>query len=550
QIILECLKEHNVTNIFGFPGGAVIPLYDALYDNRNHFKHTLSAHEQGAVHAADGYARSTGKTGVCFVTSGPGATNTVTGIATAYIDSVPLVIITGQVPCALLGKNSFQEVDITGITSPITKKNYLVKDAGKLASIVDEALFIASDGRPGPVLIDVPKDIFTMQADYVKREINNRKRTDHKNVSDHTIRELSSIINKSARPIIFAGGGIKIAGAEDELVTLAEKAGIPVTNSLMGLGTFPRDNFLSMGLLGMHGSKAANLAVTNCDLFIALGTRFSDRVTGKTDMFAAGAEIIHIDIDDREIGKNKNVHFSIQGDVKHILSRLIENITPNNRKDWIDMITAWDAAHPENTNEMNPRNIICAANDIFSDNTIITTDVGQHQMWTAQYWKFKKARSFLTSGGMGTMGYGLGAAIGAQTANPDKRVVAITGDGSFRMNCNELATVSRYGLPITIILFNNGALGMVRQWQRLFQSERYSETDITNNVDYVGLAKAYGINGFKVDNINSLNSALNKARDSRTATLIECIIDKDEGVYPIVPPGMPIDNLILNQSGM
>lgn len=543
QIVLECLKEQGVDTIFGYPGGAVIPLYDALYDNFDSFSHILTSHEQGAVHGADGYARTTGKVGVCFATSGPGATNTITGIATAYLDSVPLVVFTGQVPRTLLGKDSFQEVDITGISLPITKHNYLVEDVEDLQDIVIEAFATASSGRPGPVLIDIPKNIFIEKADYVKKDTLEKKSI-NKEINEDLIQEASDIINNANKPVIYAGGGVIISNASDELHKIASKAEIPVVNTLMGLGCFPRDRELSLGLVGMHGLREANLAVTNSDLVIAVGARFSDRVVGKVNRFAPNAQIIHIDIDKTEINKNKRANLSVIGDVKQILSKLLEKVDSTERKSWLNQINQWKTQANLSQGDFTPKNIIMTAQNILGKDTTVVTDVGQHQMWTAQYWEFDRPRSFLTSGGLGTMGYGLGAAIGAQVANRNGKVLHVTGDGSFRMNCNELATVTKYKLPTITLLLNNNALGMVRQWQTLFQKGRYSETCIGNEVNYVKLANAYGIDGYSVDNIDSLSKVMKEVLGSRKSAVIECKIDKDEGVFPIVPAGKPIDNII------
>ncbi|WP_432409681.1 biosynthetic-type acetolactate synthase large subunit [Wukongibacter sp. M2B1] len=543
QIVLECLKEQGVDTIFGYPGGAVIPLYDALYDKFDTFTHILTSHEQGAVHGADGYARTTGKVGVCFATSGPGATNTITGIATAYLDSVPMVVFTGQVPRSLLGKDSFQEVDITGISLPITKHNYLVERVEDLQSIIREAFETAQTGRPGPVLIDVPKNIFIEKTNYTNENISIEK-SNVKEIDEKVIDEVAKVINSSIRPVIYAGGGVIISNASDEFSKFATKAEIPVVNTLMGLGCFSRNNELSLGLVGMHGFKEANLAVTNSDLVIAIGARFSDRVVGKANEFAPRARIIHIDIDKSEINKNKKANLSVIGDVKEILKKLVERVEAKNRSQWLKEINQWKSKNVLKENEFTAKNIINTVQNILGNDTIVVTDVGQHQMWTAQYWKFTKPRSFLSSGGLGTMGYGLGAAIGAQIAMPYNRILHITGDGSFRMNCNELATVTKYNLPTITLLLNNNTLGMVRQWQKLFQSERYSQTDIGNEVDYVKLAEAYGVDGYRVEELNSLVEVLKVVANKRQSAVIECKIDKDQGVYPIVPAGKSIDDLI------
>lgn len=545
EIVLACLKEQGVDRIFGYPGGAVIPLYDALYDQREQFFHILTCHEQGASHAADGYARTTGKVGVCFATSGPGATNTVTGIATAYMDSVPLVVITGQVPSNLLGKDSFQEVDITAVTLPITKHNYFVRDIEKLADILREAFEIARSGRPGPVLVDIPKNVFLERTAYYPKAIEQKKSKLENKQENRNLTEAIKLINEASKPVIYAGGGIILSDASKELYEFTTKGNIPVVNTLMSLGSFPREHPLSLGLVGMHGLKAANLAVSNSDLIIAVGARFSDRVIGIADEFGPRAKVIHIDIDKSEVGKNKEVDLSILGDIKKVLLELSKHIANKDRKSWFDEINEWKLEKPQPQTSFTAKNILDYARNILGKDTIVTTEVGQHQMWTAQHWKFHSPRTFVTSGGLGTMGYGLGAAIGAQVGNPDKTVLHIAGDGSFRMNCNELATVSKYDLPIITLLFNNSALGMVRQWQKLFCDGRYSETNITGEVDYMKLVDAYGLRGKKVDNMTELEQALKEAKKEKKAMIIECVLSKDDHVFPMVPPGKPIHHIIL-----
>lgn len=544
EIVLACLKEQDVDKIFGYPGGAVIPLYDALYDQMDHFQHILTAHEQGASHAADGYARSTGKVGVCFATSGPGATNTVTGIATAYLDSVPLVVITGQVPASLLGRDSFQEIDITGVTLPITKQNYFVRDIEKLADVIRDAFEIAKSGRPGPVLIDIPKNVFLEKANYIKKE-NKKENKRLYNIENNHLMKAANLINGSLKPVIYAGGGIVLSNASQELYKLSKAGNIPVVNTLMGLGSIPREDELSLGLVGMHGLKEANLAVTNSDLIIAIGARFSDRVIGVADKFGPKAKVIHIDIDKSEIGKNIDADLWVLGDVKKVLSDLCKMIVNNDRKKWLDEIEEFKVKKEKDQETFKAEDILHCAESVLGEDTIVTTEVGQHQMWTAQYYPFKKPRTFITSGGLGTMGYGLGASIGVQLGNPEKYVLHIAGDGSFRMNCNELATVSKYNLPIVTLLINNSTLGMVRQWQKMFCNERYSETNITPEVDYMKLVEAYGIRGKKVDKIEDLEAALKEAVKMRKPTVIECVIETDDCVFPMVPPGKPIDHIIL-----
>ena len=552
QILLECLKEQESNIIFGYPGGAVIPLYDALYDEMEYFTHIRTAHEQGAVHAADGYARVTGKVGVCIVTSGPGATNTITGIATAYMDSVPMVVFTGQVSRNLLGRDSFQEIDIMGITLSITKHSYAVKDEKDLADTIRKAFEIARSGRPGPVLIDIPKDVLLSKTEYTKVDNQNIKQETTLVIELEKIQQAAEMIQCAKRPIIYAGGGIKIGNASTTLCKFAEIGDIPVANTLMGLGTIPRDHKLSLGLIGMHGLRETNLAATNSDLIIAIGARFSDRVIGKEDEFAPKAKIIQIDIDETEIDKNKVVDLSLVGDMNTILKDLLYHMDEKCRKSWHDEIESLKVPkldHLKNDckieNCFNHINILQCLNSKLEEDTIVTTDVGQHQMWTAQQWKFKNPRTFITSGGLGTMGFGLGAAIGSQLGDLDKRVLLVTGDGSFRMSLNELLTISKYNLPIVTVIMNNHTLGMVRQWQRMFSNGRYSQTDIGDEVNYVKLAQSYGIEGYKVASIEELKSVLEIVKNVRKPIIIDCEIDKDEGVYPIVPPGKSIQELVL-----
>lgn len=542
KALLESLKECGVDTIFGYPGGAVIPLYDALYGGK-HFKHIRTAHEQGAVHAADGYARSTGKVGVCFVTSGPGATNTVTGLATAYMDSVPLVVISGQVATPLLGKDSFQEVDIVGITFSVTKHNYLVREVEKISETVKKAFEIAKSGRPGPVLIDIPKDIFLREC-YYEKNTSFKEKHNEQSLKDSEIDKIAQLINESRRPIIYAGGGVRSARAANELLEVAEKADIPVVNTLMSLGTTPRDHELSLGLVGMHGFKESNLAVVNCDLLLAIGARFSDRVVGDPAKFASKAKIVHLDIDSSEIHKNVNVDLAVIGDIKNMLKAITKRVNVKDNGDWKKEIAGWKRKI-SNMDEFNPNNILKSFYEKLGKEAFVATDVGQHQMWTAQYWRFNESNKFITSGGLGTMGFGLGAAIGTKVANADKPVLLVTGDGSFRMNSNELFTVAKYNIPLIILLMNNSTLGMVRQWQRMFCGGRYSETDIDDCIDYVRLVNAYGIEGHSVDSLEELNKVLRKVEFGRKPIFIECKILKDESVYPIVPPGKPIDTILL-----
>jgi acetolactate synthase-1/2/3 large subunit len=544
HIVLECLKEQGVDTIFGYPGGAVIPLYDALYDNKEHFLHVRTSHEQGAAHAADGYARSSGKVGVCIATSGPGATNTVTGIATAYMDSIPMVVITGQVASGLLGKDSFQEVDITGITLPITKHSFCIKDIEKIPGAIREAFTIASSGRPGPVLVDITKDALMAKGPYERQE-KSEKQPKGEPLDRTACIEAARLINEAQRPVIYAGGGVSYSEGTYQLLNLAVKGDIPVVNTLMGLGGFPRTHRLSLGLVGMHGLPESNMTVTKSDLVIAVGSRFSDRVIGAVNAFAPNAKVIHIDIDRGEVGKNKAVEMSIIGDVRGILQELASHMIQKNRKDWHQEIDGWRYEFQASGQKMYAKQILDCTWEKLKGDAIVTTEVGQHQMWTAQHWKFEMPRTFITSGGLGTMGFGLGAAIGAQVANPDRRILHIAGDGSFRMNCNELVTVATYKLPIITLLFNNHTLGMVRQWQHLFNNGRYSETDIEDNVDYMKLVEAYGLRGRKVDTIKDFELALEEALADGKGMVIECMLDQDESVYPIVPPGQPIQDYIL-----
>lgn len=546
QIIMECLLEQKVDTIFGFPGGQIMPIYDALYDYQNKLKHVLTSHEQGATHAADGYARSTGKVGVCFATSGPGATNTVTGIATAYMDSSPLVVITGQVPINSLGKDSFQEVDIVGITLPITKHSFFCRTVEELAPAIRDAFRIAASGRPGPVLVDVPKNLTVEMGEYEPYEPEEPGYCCPPLDMD-VIRSIAEEINAAEKPLIYAGGGVVIGDASKELTELAEKAGIPVITSLMSMGSFDRRNPLSLGMAGMHGQKEANMAVHHSDLILAIGARFSDRVTGDTARFAKGAKIIHIDIDQSEFGKNMRYDYCVRCDVKSVLDAVLPLVRQMDRKGWNERIASWKTKK-EIGDELNPDTIFEIINEVMGDDVIVTTDVGQHQMWTAQKWPFRKPRTFITSGGLGTMGFGLGAAIGAQIGNPGKRVIHISGDGSFRMNMNELATVSAQKLPITTVIIKNHTLGMVRQWQKLFFNQRYSATDLQDVIDYDKLASAFGLNGCLVTDKAALKKALEDAKASGKGNVIACEVFIDENVAPIVPPGEAINNQLLTDA--
>lgn len=543
KIIMECLLEQGVDTIFGYPGGQIMPLYDALYDYQDRINHILTSHEQGATHAADGYARSTGKVGVCFATSGPGATNTVTGIATANMDSSPMVVITGQVPINLIGKDSFQEVDIVGVTLPITKHSFFCRTVEDLAPNIRKAFEIARTGRPGPVLVDVPKNLMVELGEYEACKQGDPCQCNRPEEGD--IISIAKEINRSKRPVIYAGGGVIISEASKELTELAVKADIPVITSLMSLGAFDRRHPLSLGMLGMHGEKQANLAVHNSDLVIAIGARFSDRVTGDTTRFAKNAKIIHIDIDKSEFGKNMRFNHCVNCDVKEALSMLIGSIDKVERPEWQETIKGWRKELKITGTALNPDSILSTLNQVVGDDVIIATDVGQHQMWTAQKWYFRKPRTFISSGGLGTMGFGLGAAIGAQIGNPDKQVVHISGDGSFRMNLNELATVSSQQLPIISLVIKNNTLGMVRQWQKLFFDKRYSATDLPDVINYEKLAGAFGLNGYLVQDTDSLKAALEEIKSSGKGGVIACEVFVDENVVPIVPPGEAIDNQLL-----
>lgn len=547
EILIECLKEQGVDTVFGFPGGAVLNIYDALYKARNEIRHILTSHEQGASHAADGYARATGKTGVCIATSGPGATNLVTGIATAYMDSVPMVAITGQVSTALLGKDSFQEVDITGITMPVTKHNYIVKDVGKLAGIVREAFRIAAVGRPGPVLIDICKDVTAAVADFEPVKLQ-KPEEPTVGVIPAELDRAADLIRNAKKPIILSGGGVSISGADPELLCLAEKAKIPVTTTLMGLGSFPGTHELFTGLVGMHGTRTSNMAVSEADLFIAIGARFSDRVISNVKRFAPNAKIMHIDIDPAEIGKNVSVHYPLLGNIRQILRGIAERLETCDATGWNSKIAEWKAQYPlkyDKEGPLKPHYIIERLYELTRGNAIITTEVGQNQLWAAQFYKYTRPRQFISSGGLGTMGYGLGACIGAQMGMPDKKVINIAGDGSFRMNCTELATAVEYKLPVIIAILNNRVLGMVRQWQKMFYDGRFSATTIDRATDFVALAEAFGAVGINVTGPEEVDSAFTRALASKDRpVLINFEIDRDEKVFPIVPPGAPIDELI------
>jgi acetolactate synthase-1/2/3 large subunit len=551
QIFVECLKEHGVDTVFGFPGGAVLNIYDALYDGKDEIRHILTSHEQGASHAADGYARATGKIGVCIATSGPGATNLVTGIATAYMDSVPMVAFTGQVATSLLGKDSFQEVDITGITMPVTKHNYIVKDVNKLADIIREAFIIAKEGRPGPVLVDICKDVTADATWFEKKalkEVFFQKNENLSELLENEIDKVASTINNAKRPIILSGGGVSIANASNEVIALAEKAKIPVATTLMGLGSFPGTHHLCTGLIGMHGNKTSNIAVSDADLFVAIGARFSDRVISNVKEFAPKAKIVHIDIDPAEIGKNISVHYPLVGNIKKILQVLNTKIKEKEPSEWNRRIEEWKSTYPLKYQQggiLKPQYVVERIYELTKGEAIIVTEVGQNQLWAAQFYKYTSPRQFISSGGLGTMGFGLGASIGAQIGRPEKKVINIAGDGSFRMNCTELATAVEYKLPVIVALLNNQVLGMVRQWQDLFYGKRYSATTIDRGTNFTALAEAFGAIGIDVTTSEEVDDALIRALSSKDKpVLINFNIDKDEKVFPIVPPGAAISELI------
>ena len=544
EIVIECLKEQGVDTVFGYPGGAILNVYDELYKHSDEIRHVLTSHEQGASHAADGYARSTGKVGVCLATSGPGATNLVTGIATAYMDSVPLVAITCNVTVPLLGKDSFQEVDIAGITMPITKYNFIVKDVKNLAATMRRAFEIAGSGRPGPVLVDIPKDVTANKTDFrpIKCSLPERK-TDL--IKSEDLDKAVTMIQKSKKPYIFVGGGAVISDASEELKEFVEKVDAPVCDTLMGKGAFDGTNDLYTGMLGMHGTKTSNYGVSECDLLIAVGVRFSDRVLGNAKKFAKQARILQLDIDPAEINKNISVDASIIGDLKEILKRLNPKLLQQSHEEWIAHIEEYKEKYPMTypAEGLSGPYIMEEIYRQTKGDALIVTEVGQHQMWAAQYYKYAKPRRFLSSGGLGTMGYGLGAAIGAQIANPDTQVVNIAGDGCFRMNMNELATASRQKLPLIEVIVNNHVLGMVRQWQTLFYQKHYSATILDDGLDYVKLAEAMGAKAYRVTSREEFNKAFAEALKNNRPTVLDCIIDSDEKVWPMVAPGAAISEV-------
>ena len=540
---MECLLEQGVDTVFGYPGGSVLNIYDALYKYSDKIRHILTAHEQGASHAADGYARSTGRTGVVIATSGPGATNLVTGLATANMDSVPVVAITGNVGCSALGLDSFQEVDITGVTIPITKHNYIVKDINKLADTIREAFYLANSGRKGPVLIDVPKDVTAATCEYTAQKPAPIPVENH--TTAHELERAVAMMMEAKRPFLYTGGGVIASEASEPVLELVNRMDAPVSSSLMGQGSFDNTDPRYMGMLGMHGTVTAAKAIADCDLFIGLGTRFSDRVIGDKTTFAKNAKILQIDIDPAEVNKNIAVDLALIGDVKAVLEQLLPLLPQQEHTQWMEQIQSWKKEYPlvmtaEDPEAVTPQDIIQTLDELTHGDAIITTEVGQHQMWAAQFYQFRHPRSFISSGGLGTMGYGFGAAMGAQVGNPDKRVINIAGDGSFHMNCNELVTAYKFQIPMIELLFNNSVLGMVRQWQRLFYDRRFSQTTLDRGTDYMLLAQAYHIKGLRITKKSDIRPVLEQALSLHEPVLIECVIDRDINVLPMVPAGADI----------
>ena len=544
EIVVECLKEQGVDTVFGYPGGAILNIYDALYKNSDAIRHILTAHEQAASHAADGYARASGKVGVCLATSGPGATNIVTGIATAYMDSIPIVAITCNVAKNLLGKNSFQEVDICGVTKPITKANFQVKDGNELADTIRNAFEIAKSGRPGPVLIDITKDVTGDSFEYEFKEIS--ADTDKKiEVNEKDVDELIDLINKSDKPYILVGGGVISSGAAEEVTVLAHKINSPLASTIMARGAFSSYDELYTGMVGMHGTKTSNLGISECDLLIVIGARFSDRIIGNSSKFAVKSNIVHIDIDSSEIGKNVAVYKGIVGDAKEVLKKLNSKLTPKRHDEWIAHINKLKERHPlkYDENKLTGQYVIEVLDRISPEDTIVVTEVGQHQMWTSQFYNFSKPRTFLTSGGLGTMGYGLGAAMGAKVAFPERLVVNVAGDGCFRMNFNEIATAVRNNIPIVQLVINNHVLGMVRQWQDLYYEKRYSHTTLVDKVDFVKLAEAMGAKAYRITKLEEVVPVLTEAINQKEPVVIDCQIDSDIKVFPMVSPGAAISEV-------
>ena len=540
EIVVECLKEQGVDTVFGYPGGTILNVYDALYQHSNEIKHILTSHEQGAAHAADGYARATGRVGVCLATSGPGATNLVTGIATAYMDSVPMVAITCNVVLPSLGKDSFQEVDIAGITMPITKHNYIVKDVNILADTLRRAFAIAGSGRPGPVLVDITKDVTSNSCEFEKKE----PETVHvpSRYTEEELQEALSLLRHAKKPFVYVGGGAVISGAYKEVRAFAERMDTPVCDTLMGKGVFDGHDARYTGMIGMHGTKVSNFGVSECDLLIAMGARFSDRVVGNPKKFAEHAKILHIDIDDAEINKNIRTDVSLVGDLKEVLEKINGQLEQQQHTEWMQHIAELKASYPLNYDKtaLSCPYIIEEIDRITEGEAVITTDVGQHQMWAAQYYKYSRPRTLLSSGGLGTMGYGLGACLGAKMGRPDKVCINIAGDGCFRMNMNELATASRYDIPIIQVVINNHVLGMVRQWQTLFYGKRYSQTILQDKVDFCKVAEGLGCEAIRVTKKEEVAPAIEKALRLKKPVLIDCLIPEDDKVFPMVPAGAAI----------
>lgn len=547
EIVIECLKEQGVDTVFGYPGGAILNVYDALYEHSNEIRHILTSHEQGAAHAADGYARATGRVGVCLATSGPGATNLVTGIATAYMDSIPVVAITCNVGVSLLGKDSFQEIDIAGITMPITKHNFIVKDVEKLAETIRKAFRIARSGRPGPVLIDIPKDITANVTEYLPREAEFPPRKTE-TITEEALSRAVEMIEASQKPFIYAGGGVVLSGASRELREFAEKVDAPVTDTLMGKGAFPGTDPRYTGMVGMHGTKTSNYGVSECDLLIAVGARFDDRVTSDTEKFAKNAQILQIDIDPAEMNKNVLIDHGIVGDLKEVLMRLNARLEEQSHPEWMEQIAAYQKEYPlqYEDGKLTGPYIVEEIYRQTKGDAIITTEVGQHQMWAAQYYNFKCPRSFASSGGLGTMGYGFGAGMGAKVGNPDRTVVNIAGDGSFFMNCNELSSLAKHKIPLIELVFENDVLGMVRQWQRLFYGKRFSQTNIERGTDLMKLADAFGVEGIRITKKSEIKPMLEKALKCGKPCLVDVIINKDINVLPMVPAGADVSQPIMN----
>ncbi len=548
QLVIDFLRHHNVEVVFGYPGGAILPVYDEIF--KSGIKHILVRHEQGAIHAAEGYAKATGKVGVCIATSGPGATNIVTGLADAKLDSVPIIAITGQVPTALIGTDAFQEADIYGISIPVTKYNNLVRDVDKLASTLEEAYIIATSGRPGPALVDIPKDVQNALTPHIDFQVDPGIVKRYKSLEDvdGDIDTLITAINEAKRPLLYVGGGAIISNAHLEVKRLAESANIPVTMTLMGLGAFPKRHPLSLGMLGMHGTVYANQAVSNCDLLIALGARFDDRVTGKLETFAKHAKIAHVDIDRAEIDKLVKVDYPIAGDLKNVLLSILSEVTYQERDEWFSQLLDWKTKHPLKYHKENgvikPQYFLEKLDEATGGDAILTTEVGQHQMWAAQYYHYANPRSFLTSGGLGTMGFGFPAAIGAKFACPDRTVIAIAGDGSIQMNIQELGTVAMYGVNVKIVILNNGFLGMVRQWQEMFFDSKFSHTDFTFNPDFVKLAEAYGLKGMKITKESEVEKGIDFILKSDQGVILDVMIPEEEKVYPMVPAGAALYEMI------